>query len=71
MLKKQASSVGKMSIKSAALNYHKTLKDLKGLLFLFKNKDNKINLNGLTSIFFHLGTFNYTYKERYNLLNAS
>lgn len=40
------------------------MKDLKGLLFLFKTKDNLVTYKDFTSIFYHLGTFNYNLVDR-------
>ena len=54
-------------MKSVALSMHKTLKDLKGLLFLFKNDDNQVTMKSFTSIFYHLSTFNHSLKERQSI----
>jgi len=53
-----------MLAKSVSLAYHKGLKDIKGILFLFRDKDNSVCLKDFTSIFYHLGTFNHTLKEQ-------
>lgn len=60
-----AKSTGKQTMKSVAINYHRTLKDLKGILYLFKTKENLIGIKDLTNVFYHLGTFNHSLNERY------
>lgn len=60
-----ANSKGKQNMKSVAINYHRTLKDLKGILYLFKSKENMIGNKDLTHIFYHLSTFNHNLNERY------
>lgn len=60
-------SFGKQNPKSVAINFHRAMKDLKGILYLFRNKENSIGLGDMTSIFYHLGTFNHSLNERYNL----
>ena len=54
-------------MKSVAINYHRALKDIKGILYLFKTKENNIGLKELTNIFYHLGTFNNSLNDRYQL----
>lgn len=40
------------------------MKDIKGVLYIFKNKENIIYYKDFTSIFYHLGTFNYNSADR-------
>lgn len=60
-----SSSKGKQNMKSVAINYHRTLKDLKGILYLFKSKEHTIGIKDLCHVLYHLGTFNHNLNERH------
>eukprot|EP00347_Sterkiella_histriomuscorum_P020748 403336623 len=68
--KQLSNSKGKQNMKSIAINYHRAIKDLKGILYLFKSKENTITLKDFTNIFYHLSTFNHNLNERYQLQGA-
>jgi len=47
-------------MKSVMINNHRALKDIKGLIMLFKNENNGIGIKELSKIFYHLSTFSHS-----------
>ncbi|CDW79673.1 UNKNOWN [Stylonychia lemnae] len=66
----RASSKGKQNSKSVQINNHRAMKDIKGLIMLFKGDNNTIGIRDLSRILFHLSTFNHSPQERQNIIGG-